>query len=194
MTKKMKPVKKMKKSSSLKKTNLLKAKGRKKPIALRKKRVSPIPKGYHSITPYLIVNQAVQAIEFYKTAFGAKELIRMEHPKGKIKHAELKIGDSKIMLTEVCADRGTHSPQDLGGSPVGMHLYIKNVDAVVEHAVAAGAKLLQPVEDMFYGDRSGMLEDPYGHQWCISTHIEDVSIAEAKKRAAKTYKGVSSDK
>lgn len=159
----------------------------KKVTAKRKsKKVLAIPKGYHSITPYLIINQAAKAIEFYKKAFGAKEMFRIESS-GKIGHAELKIGDSKIMLADECLEMDAKSPTTVGGSPIGLHFYIKDVDGVVKRAVSAGAKLTRPIEDMFYGDRSGAVEDPFGHRWHISTHIEDVTLAKVKKRAAELY-------
>lgn len=149
-----------------------------------KKKVAAIPKGYHSMTPYLIVDGAAKAIEFYKKAFGAKIGLQMEQPGGKkIGHAELKIGDSMIMLADECPKATTRSPS----SAVSFHLYVKDVDQVVARAVAAGAKLIKPIENMFYGDRCGRIEDRYGHQWHISTHIEDVSIREQKKRAAQLF-------
>jgi len=192
MAKAKKRLKVKQKTSSLKKKKLISKSSKKsvkQPAGKHKKgKVPAIPKGYHSITPYLIVHQAKQAIQFYKDVFNAKEILRMEHPKsGKVTHAELKIGDAKVMLADVCPQMDARSPRDLGGSPVGIHLYIKNVDAVVERAVAAGAKLLRPIENMFYGDRSGALEDPYGHKWYVSTHIENVSMAKTKKRAAEWY-------
>lgn len=143
-----------------------------------------IPEGYHSITPYLYLRDATRAIEFYKEVFGAKELFRMDAPGGKIGHAEIKIGDSHIMLADECTDADARSPQAIGGSPVGLLLYIEDVDAVTESALAAGAKLLEPLEDKFYGDRMGKLEDPFGHIWAIATHMEDVSPEELQKRAA----------
>lgn len=152
------------------------------------KKVLPIPKGYHSITPYLFVTQASKAINFYIKAFGAKETMRMELPGGKIAHAELKIGDSKFMLADEAPEMDAHSPSAFGGSPISIHLYVKNVDAVVAKAVSAGAKIARPVEDMFYGDRCGTLKDPYGHTWYLATHIEDVSNAKAKKRMAEMSK------
>jgi PhnB protein len=152
-----------------------------------KKKVLAIPKGYHSITPYLIVENAKDAIHFYKQAFGAKQMIRMDRPDGKVAHAELKIGDSKIMLGDPCPEKGAFSPQRLNSCPISIHLYVKNVDAVVKSAVKAGAKLTRPVENMFYGDRSAMLADPYYHHWCVSTHIEDVSPAKLKKRVAELF-------
>ena len=166
---------------------------KKKPIkkvatARPKKKVSAIPKGYHSVTPYLIVDGAAKAIEFYKKAFGAKIGLKMEQPDGKkIGHAELKIGDSMIMLADECPDAKTRSPKAYGGAAVGFHLYVKDVDKVVARAVAAGAKLIKPIENMFYGDRCGRVEDQYGHQWHISTHVEDVSTREQKKRAAQLF-------
>lgn len=157
-----------------------------KPVK-RKKKVLAIPKGYHGITPYLIVHNAAEAISFYKKAFNAKELFRMEHPKGTITHAELKIGDAKFMLADEFPQMGAHSAKKIGGSPVCIHLYVKNADATVASAISSGATLTKPVQDMFYGDRNGMLQDPYGHNWCVSTHIEDVSPAQTRKRAAALF-------
>lgn len=147
-------------------------------------KVKPIPEGYHTATPYLIVNGAANAIEFYKKAFGAKELFRMVQPDGKIGHAEIRIGDSAIMLADEVSERGYRSPQSLGGSPVSIHLYVEDVDAVFNQAVAAGAKVQRPVQDQFYGDRAGGVVDPFGHVWHLSTHKEDVAPEELKKRAA----------
>lgn len=146
--------------------------------------VRAIPEGYHSVTPYLIVKGAAQAIEFYKQAFGAVETLRMPQPDGRIGHAELKIGDSTIMLADEFPERNIRGPESLGGTPVMMHLYIKDVDTVAGRAVAAGAKEIRPVQNQFYGDRSGMFADPFGHQWNISTHVEDLSPEEIGKRAA----------
>ena len=146
--------------------------------------VKPIPEGYHTVTPYLIINGAADAIEFYKKAFGATELFRMAQPDGKIGHAEIKIGDSPIMLSDEHPEMGFRGPKSLGGSPVSILLYVENVDAVVQQATAAGAKIDRPVEDKFYGDRSGSLTDPFGHLWHIATHKEDVSPEEMDKRAA----------
>lgn len=146
--------------------------------------VKPIPEGYHSVTPYLFVRGAIRAIDFYKNAFGAQEVMRMPGPDGRIMHAELKIGDSLIMLADENPQRGAMSPQTIGGYSVGMHLYIENVDAVVKKAVENGAKALHPVKDQFYGDRSGSILDPFGHLWNIATHVEDVSPEELKKRMA----------
>jgi PhnB protein len=147
-----------------------------------KTEVKPVPEGYHTVTPYLIIRDAARAIEFYKKVFGAKEMVRMPAPGGKIGHAEIMIGDSYIMLADESPEMGHNGPQSLGGSPVSIVLYLEDVDAVVGRAVAAGAKLVRPVEDQFYGDRSGGVEDPFGHSWHISTHIEDVSPEEMTKR------------
>ncbi|MEO8401923.1 MAG: VOC family protein [Gammaproteobacteria bacterium] len=181
-----KSVKAKKKTSTLKKHP--KKKIVKKTIAKRKpKKVTAIPKGYHSITPYLTVSDAAGAIAFYKKAFGAKEIMRFDGPNGKIAHAEIQIGDSKIMLGDECPEGNARTPGELGGSPVGIHLYIKDVDGVVKRAIANGAKATRPVQDMFYGDRAGGLVDPYGHNWYVSTHIEDVTPAKMKKRIAELF-------
>ena len=142
--------------------------------------VKPIPDGYHSVTPYLTINGAAQAIEFYKKAFGAVELFRMNGPDGKIGHAEIRIGNSPVMIGSPCPQAGTCAPQ--GPTPVGMLIYVEDVDALAKQAVAAGATLAQPVMDQMWGDRMGKLVDPYGHQWSIATHIEDVSHAEVIAR------------
>jgi len=147
-------------------------------------RPKPIPDGYHTATPYLIVNDAAQAIEFYKEAFGATELLRMAKPDGKIGHAEIRIGDSTIMLADEFPEMGARSPQSFGGSPVSIFLYVENVDAVFAQTVAAGAVVERPVADQFYGDRMGGVKDPFGHAWSIATHVEDVSPEEMRKRAA----------
>ena len=165
-------------------------KGAKKTVKkaiVKRKKVLAIPKGYNSITAYLTVDHAAKAIDFYKKAFGAKEVMRMEHSDGKIGHAELKIGDTKIMLSDECPEMDARSPKAYGGSPISIYLYVKNVDDTVDKAVSAGAKLKKPVENMFYGDRSGMVEDPYGHHWHVATHIEDVSKAKQKKRATELF-------
>lgn len=173
-----------KRKAPKRKTAKTKRKASKKTSRKSKKQVTAIPKGYHSITPYLIINDASNAIEFYKKAFGAKVVMKMEQPSGKISHAELKIGDAKIMLADEHPERDARSPQSYGGTPVGIHLYIKNVDSIVDKALSNGARLISPVQNMFYGDRSGTLEDPYGHKWFVSTHIENVSANQMKKRAA----------
>ena len=143
----------------------------------------PIPEGYHSVTPHLIIRGAAAAIEFYKEAFGATELFRFPAPDGKIGHAEIKIGDSPIMLADEYPDMGYKGPQTLGGSPVSIMIYVDDVDTVFDRAVAAGAKTREAVSDKFYGDRMGTLEDPFGHRWHVSTHKEDVSVEEMERRA-----------
>jgi PhnB protein len=145
--------------------------------------VKPIPEGYHTATPYLIIKGAVDAIEYYKNAFGATELMRMPAPGGKIGHAEIKIGDSPIMLADEFPEMGYKSPQTLGGSPVGIMIYVEDVDTVFDRAIAAGGKVQKAVQDQFYGDRLGTLEDPFGHVWHVSTHKEDVSAEEMERRA-----------
>jgi PhnB protein len=143
----------------------------------------PIPEGYHSVTPYLIINGATAALDYYTRAFGAVELFRMPAPEGKIGHAEIKIGDSPIMLADECPEMGYKSPQSLGGSPVSIMIYVEDVDTVFKQAIAAGGKEQRPVKDQFYGDRSGTLEDPFGHVWHVATHTEDVSPDEMERRA-----------
>src|SRR5665213_1834757 len=133
-------------------------------------KVKPIPDGYHSVTPYLIVKGANAAIEFYKKAFDAVELLRIGAPDGKVGHAEIRIGDSVVMLADEHPEMGAKSPQTFGGTPVSILLYVEDVDAVVRQAVAAGAKIQRPIEDKFYGDRMGSLDDPFGHVWHVSTH------------------------
>jgi PhnB protein len=140
------------------------------------------PDGYHSVTPYLFVRAAASAIDFYKNVFGAVEVVRMAGPDGRIMHAELKIGDSIVMLADESPRNGMMSPQTVGGFSLGLHLYVENVDAVIQKAVENGARALHPVKDQFYGDRSGSLLDPFGHMWSVATHIEDVSPEEMKKR------------
>ena len=150
--------------------------------------VSPIPAGYHSVTPYLIVREAAKAIEFYKAAFGAVELFRLEMEGGKMGHAEIKIGDSCVMLADEFPDMGALGPESIGGTPVSLLIYMPEVDKVFARALAAGATLKKPVQDQFYGDRSGMLTDPFGHSWSIATHIEDVSPEEMTRRMAEFSK------
>jgi PhnB protein len=145
--------------------------------------VKPIPDGYHSVTPYLIVQGGEGAIAFYQKALGAAEVMRMSDA-GKVRHAELKIGDSRIMLADEHPELNAFSPKTIGGSPISIHLYVEDVDAVVERAIAAGAKLIRPVADQFYGDRTGGIEDPFGHRWFVATHKEDLSIEEIRQRAA----------
>jgi PhnB protein len=151
-------------------------------------KAKPIPDGYHGATPYLCCKDAAGAIAFYKKAFGATELMRLAEPTGRIGHAEVKIGGAVIMLSDEHPEIGVRSPQSLGGTPVGIHLYVEDVDALSNQAVAAGAKLVRPVADQFYGDRSGTLEDPFGHRWYVATHIEDVSSEELGKRYAAMMK------
>jgi PhnB protein len=150
-------------------------------------KAKPIPDGYHTVTPYLIVNGAAQALEFYKKAFGATEMMRFPGPGGKIMHAEIKIGDSPIMLADEAPEMGARSPKTIGGTPVSLLLYVEDVDAWASKAVAAGAKVQRPVQDQFYGDRTGTFEDPFGHVWSIATHKEDVSLEEMQKRAASAF-------
>ena len=145
--------------------------------------VQPIPKGYHSVTPYLVVNDAARAIDFCKRAFGAQEKMRMDGPGGKIGHAELKIGDSIIMLSDEMPGSGMRSPRSLGGTAAGVFLYVENVDSIFKQAVSAGAKADAQPSDMFWGDRFGKLTDPFGHQWSVATHKEDIAPDEMAKRA-----------
>jgi PhnB protein len=145
-------------------------------------KVSPIPKGYHTISPNLVVSDADQAIDFYKKAFGAQELFRMNFPSGKVVHAELKIGDSMLMLADEMPGGKCRAPQSLGGSPVNIFLYVEEVDRVFKQAVDAGAKVEMPLADMFWGDRWGSLTDPFGHSWSLATHKEDVKPDELRRR------------
>ncbi len=149
--------------------------------------VQPVPDGYHTVTPYLIVEGATRAIEYYGKAFGASELLRMPDPHGRIAHAEIRIGDSVVMLADAHPEMGHRGPRALGGTSVSILLYLANVDAVFERAIRAGGKSLRPVADQFYGDRMGTLEDPFGHVWTIGTHIEDVSPEEMKRRMAAAH-------
>jgi PhnB protein len=151
--------------------------------------VKPIPDGYRTLTPYLIVGDAAAAIAFYKTVFGARERLRLAAPEGRIGHAELEIGDSVVMLADEHPQHQAYPPAHFGGSPVTLHLYVENVDAVVAHAAAAGGKITRPVDNMFYGDRAGSFTDPFGHVWHVATHIEDVSPDEINRRAAALQKG-----
>lgn len=144
-----------------------------------------IPDGYHSVTPYLIIKGAADAIDFYKRAFGATELMRMPGPDGRLGHAEIRIGDSVIMLADEHPEMGYRSPQSLGGSGVSLMVYVDRVDEVFNRAVAGGAKELQSVKNQFYGDRSGTLQDPFGHTWTVATHVEDVPPDEMRRRAEK---------
>ena len=147
---------------------------------------SAIPKGYHSVTPYLVIKGAAQAIEFYKKAFNAAEVTRMDSPDGRIGHAEIKIGDSFVMLADEYPEMGHRSPQTLGGASVSLMVYTENVDEMFKQALAGGAREVRPVQDQFYGDRSGTLKDPFGHIWTISTHVEDVAPDEMQRRAQRS--------
>jgi PhnB protein len=146
--------------------------------------VKPIPEGHQAVSPYLIVDGAARALDFYKKAFGATELFRLEAPGGKIGHAEIKIGDSVVMLADVHAEMQAHDPHHYKGSPVSLHVYVTDVDAVAKQATAAGATVKRPVQDQFYGDRSGTFEDPFGHTWHVSTHKEDLTPEEIGRRMA----------
>lgn len=148
--------------------------------------VSPIPHGYHSVTPYLFVIGAEAAIRFYKRAFNAKEILVLEGPDGRIAHAEIKVGDSHIMLSNEYKKMGHISPQSLGGAGVNLMIYVNNVDQVFHQAIASGASELRPVMNQFYGDRTGTILDPYGHTWTIATHQEDLTKSEIKKRMKKS--------
>jgi PhnB protein len=142
-----------------------------------------IPEGYHTATPYLVVSGAAKAIKFYKEAFGAVEIMRLASPDGRVMHAEIKIGDSPVMLCDECPDWKALSPQTLGGTAVSILIYVEDADIVVNRAVAAGARMLMPVADQFWGDRCATILDPFGHKWTIATHIEDVSTEEIGRRA-----------
>jgi len=146
--------------------------------------VKLVPEGYHTVTPYLIFDGAGGAIEFYKRALGASEVLRLDDPSGRIHHAEIKIGDSCIMLADEHPELQALSPKTIGGSPVSLHVYVEDVDAAVDRAVKAGAKLVRPVADDFDGDRTGGVEDPFGYRWFIATHKEDLTIDEIRRRAA----------
>jgi PhnB protein len=150
--------------------------------------VKPIPEGYHSVTPYLIVKGGANAIEFYKKAFGATEIMRFEGPGGALGHAEIRIGNAPVMLADEYPDMGFRSPQTLGGAGVSLMVYVEQVDAVFQRAIAAGAKELRAVQNQFYGDRSGTLQDPFGHVWTISTHVEDIAPDEMQRRSQEMVK------
>ena len=146
--------------------------------------VQPIPPGYHSVTPYLIVDGAAQAIEFYKKAFDATELMRVPGAEGKVMHAEIKIGDSPVMLADECPDMGAKGPKAIGGSPSSLMIYVEDVDQVFRRTIEEGATEVRPLQNQFYGDRSGTLTDPFGHQWTVATHVEEVSEEELQRRMA----------
>jgi PhnB protein len=151
--------------------------------------VKPIPESYHSVTPYLSIKGAAAAIEYYKDVFGATELFRMPGPDGKIGHAEIKIGNSPIMLADEYPEMEFVSPQTLGGTPIGLMIYVDDVDTMFKRAISAGAKEVKPLQDQFYGDRSGTLKDPFGHVWTVATHIEDIAPEEMERRAAAAHGG-----
>ena len=152
---------------------------------MTKSQVKPIPEGMHAVTPHLVCAGAADAIEFYKKAFNAVEMGRMPGPEGKLVHALIRIGDSSVMLVDEFPDWGSFGPKSLKGSPVTIHLYVEDVDATVQRAVAAGAKVTMPVDDTFWGDRYGKLEDPFGHHWSVATHVRDVSPEEMQRAAQK---------
>ena len=152
-------------------------------------KVKPIPDGYRSVTPYLIIKDAAQAIEFYKKAFNARERLRVPGPDGKVMHAEIEIGDSVIMLGDECPEMGALGPAIIGGSPVSIHLYVDDVDKMFAQTLAAGARQERPLQNQFYGDRSGGLVDPFGHKWHLAQHIEDVSPEEMDRRMKEMMKG-----
>ena len=149
--------------------------------------VAPIPAGYHSVTPYLIIDGAAKAIDFYKHAFEAEELLRMPGPDGKVAHAEIKIGDSPVMMAD--AQEEYRGPKSYGGTPVSLMIYVEDVDRIFRQALAAGATQQRPVVNQFYGDRSGTLVDPFGHVWTVATHVEDVSPEEIDRRMSKMMQG-----
>ncbi|MGA6985023.1 MAG: VOC family protein [Terriglobales bacterium] len=149
------------------------------------KKVSYIPKGYNTVTPYLVIKGAAKAIDYYKKVLGATVVVRMDGPEGRVGHAELQIGDSRIMLADENPQMGNRSAESIGASPVSLYVYLPDCDKVVAKAVAEGAKILKPVQDQFYGDRSGFIQDPFGHLWGIATHKEDVSPKEMAERMKK---------
>jgi len=170
-----------------------KSKARPRAVAAAKPKMKagplPVPAGYHTITPYLIVKSASSAIEYYRKAFGAKELLRMSGPGGSTMHAEIKIGDSPVMMADEAPGMGYRAPQSPGGTPVSILIYLPGVDAIFERAIAAGGTVMKPVQDQFYGDRSGTLIDPFGHVWTIATHIEDVAPEEMERRMQAMMQG-----
>lgn len=151
--------------------------------------VNPIPDAYPRVTPYLIVDGASAAIDFYKSVFGVKERTRMDWTGGRIGHAELELGDSVIMLADESPEMGMKGPKAIGGTSVTVHVYVEDADAAFERALAAGATSLRPVENQFYGDRSGQFEDPFGHRWNVASHVEDISAEEMEKRVAAAMAG-----
>jgi len=152
------------------------------------KQVKPVPEGYHSVTPYLVVHDAARALDFYQRVFGAKEIVRMNNPQGRVGHAEIRIGDSILMLAEETPNSGVRSPQSVNGSTVSIFVYLEDVDSVFNKALSAGAQEVQRPADMFWGDRYGRLTDPFGHSWSLATHIEDVTPEEIGRRAQEAAK------
>ena len=157
--------------------------------APKKKTIRPIPAGYHAITPYLAIQNAAAALDFYKRAFGAREILRMAMPDGKVAHAEMRVGDSVVMMADESAEQDFLSPAARGGSTVTIHLYVPDVDSMFSKALDAGAKVVRELQDQFYGDRTACVVDPFGHVWYLATHKEEVSKSEMKKRAAKAMQG-----
>lgn len=151
--------------------------------------VKPIPEGFHTATPHLVVSDAAAAIDFYQKAFGAEEVNRMPGPEGKIMHAAIRIGDSPVMLNDEFPDMGTVGPKAIGGTAVTIHLYVKDADAVWDNATKAGAKVVVPIDDMFWGDRYGVIEDPFGHRWSIATHSQDLTPEQVMEGAQKAFGG-----
>lgn len=149
--------------------------------------VKPVPDGYHSVTPYLIIpaGRAKEALDFYARALGAREVMRMPRPDGGIAHAEIQIGDSRIMLADEAPQMDAHGPSHYGGSPITLHVYLQDVDATTKQATAAGATVVRPIEDQFYGDRTSFLQDPFGHKWNLATHVRDVSMEEMQQHMKK---------
>ena len=171
----------------------MKKKSRKKPARkpakrAAKKKVAPVPKGYHTVTPYLIFRSAATAIDFYKKAFGAKEIMRMSGPDGRVAHAEIQIGDSRLMLGDEMPEMGARAVESVGGTPVHIFLYLKDIDKAFAQATAAGATAEMPPMDMFWGDRYAKLGDPFGHKWNMATHIEDLTPKEMARRGAEAAK------
>ena len=144
--------------------------------------ITPIPPGYHTVTPYLVVSDCAAALDFYKHVFNAEETVRMPTPDGKVMHAEIRIGDSMLMLSDEAPDWGAHAPKHYGGSPVHVMLYLPDADATYAQALAAGATSIRPMENQFWGDRMGRIADPFGHQWSLATHVEDVEPEEMERR------------
>ncbi len=158
-----------------------------KKLVKKSKKALPLPKGYNNVTPHLVIDHAAKAIAFYKKVFGAKEVVRFDMSKDAVAYAELKVGNSHIMLSDPCPIKGTKSIATIGGSPMSIYLYVKNVDATLKTAASEGAKIMRSAEDMFYGDRTAMFEDPFGYHWCIATCVEMVTPAEIRKRVAKLF-------